>query len=256
MKIATFNVNSVRSRMNAVLTWLAQHQPDALCLQETKVQDHEFPLQPFIDAGYHVSFRGQKSYNGVAVLSREKPSIVRYGLEDCEPLDESRLIHVRIGDVSIVNTYIPQGRDIEHEMFGYKLKWFKRLRSYFDKNFNKNDAVVWVGDCNVAAEPIDVHNPEAQTKHVCYHQDARDAFSQCRAWGFVDVFRKFHPEPGHYTFYDYRVPDSVKNKRGWRIDYILASPGFAEKATDAHIDLEPRLQPKASDHTVMSATFG
>ena len=227
MKIATFNVNSIRSRLTPVLDWLKKHEPDALCVQETKVQDHEFPLQPFTDAGYHVAFRGQKAYNGVAVFSRKKPTLVRHGLEDIEPFDEPRLIHVRLGDVSIVNTYIPQGRDIEHEMFKYKLKWFERLGRYFEKNFNKKDNVIWLGDCNVAAESIDVHNPEAQAKHVCYHQDVRNAFSECRSWGFTDVFRKFHPEPGHYTFFDYRVPNSVTSKRGWRIDYILASPSMA-----------------------------
>lgn len=255
MKIATFNVNSIRSRLDVVRDWLAREQPDYLCLQETKVQDHEFPLVPLEAAGYHVNFRGMKSYNGVAILSRQAPDEVAAGLDDGGPPDEPRLIRARFGDLHIVNTYVPQGRDIEHEMFRYKIEWLRRLRGYFDRHFKTTDQVVWVGDLNVAIQPIDVYNPEVRARHVCYHADARDALTFCWAWGFEDVFRKVHPEGGHYTFFDYRTVDSLERGQGWRIDYILASPSLGRRIKDCRIDLEPRRQPKASDHTVMVAEF-
>lgn len=241
--------------MDAVQTWLKENGPDVLCLQETKVQDHEFPLQPFTDAGWHVSFKGMKSYNGVAVISKRAPDEVRFGLDDGGPADEPRLAWARFGEVHIVNTYVPQGREIDHEMFQYKLKWFDRLGCFFAKHFTPADQVIWTGDINVAAEPIDVHNPEEREGHVCFHIDARRAFAKTREWGFVDVFRKLHPEPGHYTFFDYRTVFSAKRGLGWRIDYILATPPLAAKATDAWIDIGPRLLPKSSDHTFLAADF-
>lgn len=255
LRIATFNCNSIRSRMDTVLGWLAANTPDVLCLQETKVQDQEFPLQPLREAGWQIAYRGMKSYNGVAVLSRRAPDEVRFGLDDGGPSDEPRLVCARFGRLHIVNTYVPQGRELEHEMFQYKLKWFDRLHGYFTRHFTPRDAVIWTGDLNVAAEPIDVHNPEDREDHVCFHIDARKAFAATRAWGFEDVFRRFHPEPGHYTFFDYRTVFSAKRGLGWRIDYILATPGLAAQATACWIDVEPRLQPKPSDHTFLAADF-
>lgn len=255
MNIATFNVNSVRSRETIVLQWLKTHQPDLLALQETKVTDDLFPTASFEAAGYHVYFRGQKSYNGVALLSRRPALKTEYGFDDGDPADESRLQWVQFKGLHVVNTYVPQGRDIEHPMFTYKLKWFKRLRSWFDARFTKRSPLIWLGDMNVAHDPIDVHNPEERGKHVCYHNDARAAFAHCRDWGFIDTLRLHHPEPGHYTFYDYRNPTNVQDGKGWRIDYILASPVLARKCTAAHIDIEPRMKPRPSDHTVLTATF-
>jgi exodeoxyribonuclease-3 len=255
VQIATFNANSVRSRMDIILRWLAQEQPDALALQETKVQDSDFPVEPFEQAGYHVVFRGQKSYNGVAILSREPAAEVSFGLDDDGPADEARLATARIGPVILVNTYVPQGREVEHEMFAYKCQWFRRLRGLFERRFAPDDPVVWLGDINVAAEPIDVSDPERREQHVCFHRAAREAFADCRAWGFVDVFRQRHPEPGNYTFFDYRTRDAVQSGKGWRIDYILATPRVAETCTDCWIDLAPRRESKASDHTFLAAAF-
>lgn len=255
MRIATFNCNSIRSRMDTVLAWLQANEPDVLCLQETKVQDHEFPLEPLRAAGWQVAFRGMKSYNGVAILSRKTPDQVHFGLDDGGPADEPRLAWARFGRVNIVNTYVPQGRELDHEMFQYKLAWFGRMREFFTRHFKPSELVIWTGDLNVAAEPIDVHNPKDRENHVCFHADARKAFAATRAWGFEDVFRKFHPEPGHYTFFDYRTVFSAKRGLGWRIDYILATSALAAKATKSWIDVEPRLQPKASDHTFLAADF-
>lgn len=255
MKIATFNANSIRSRMDIVLAWLAAHQPDVLCVQETKVMDALFPAEPFRTAGYEAAFRGEKSYNGVAIFSRLPLENVRFGLDDGGPADETRLAHVRVGEVHIINTYVPQGREIDHAMYQYKLEWLARLRRYFERHVTKRDKVLWTGDLNVAPEAMDIHNAGQQAQHVCYHVDVRKAFTDTVAWGFEDVFRRHHPEPGQYTFFDYRTPNAVKRQMGWRIDHLLASPPLAKRCTDAWIDLEPRLKEKPSDHTFLVGEF-
>jgi exodeoxyribonuclease-3 len=254
MRIATYNANSIRARLPIILQWLQKYQPDVLCVQETKVQDAEFPALDFEQLGYTPIFSGQKSYNGVAILSKKKPSEVGTGL-DSQPKDESRLIYAKIDNVYIVNTYIPQGRELDHEMFQYKLKWFARLKRFFKKHFSPDDMVVWLGDINVARGYDDIHNAKKQEQHVCFHQSARKAFENTMKWGFVDVFREKHPEPGHYTFFDYRTVNVVKRKMGWRIDMILCSEPLAALCTDSFIDLEPRLQERPSDHTFLVADF-
>ena len=255
MKIATFIVNSVRSRLDAVLSWLAEHEPDALCIQETKVEDSSFPAEPITKAGYHVVFRGEKSYNGVALISKARPAFHRFGLEDGNQPDETRLLYAKLGKVHIVNTYVPQGRDIEHEMYRYMLQWFKRLRAWFDRTLSPTMPVVWLGDMNVAPEAKDIHNAERQQNNVCFHEDVLAAFADAKSWGFVDVFRKHHPEPGQYTYFDYRTRNAVERGMGWRVDHMLATPPLAAKCADCRIDLQPRLGPKPSDHTVLFAEF-
>lgn len=255
MKIATFNVNSIRSRMGILLDWLSENRPDVVCLQETKVVDAEFPLAPIRDAGYHAAYRGEKSYNGVAILSLAEPSVVRFGLDDGGPADETRLVCVTVGSVHVVNTYVPQGREIDHPMYRYKIEWFDRLAKYFDRHFTPRQQVVWAGDLNIAPQAMDIHNSEQQADHVCYHVDVRSAFARTMEWGFVDVFRKHHPEPGCYTFFDYRQRDAVGRNLGWRIDHILATRPLAAKSAGAVIDLAPRLKEKPSDHTVLMAEF-
>jgi exodeoxyribonuclease-3 len=255
MKIASFNANSIRARLDIVTDWLTQQQPDVLCIQETKAQDEDFPALAFLEHGYHCTFRGQKSYNGVAVLSREKPDEVSFGLDDGGQPDDTRLSYTRFGSVHIVNTYVPQGRELEHEMYQYKLEWFQRLKEYFDRHFSTRKRVLWLGDLNVAPLPMDIHNSEKQAHHVCYHVDVREAFADTVAWGFEDVFRKHHPEPDQYTFFDYRTPNAAKRKMGWRIDHMLATRPLAKLCTDSTIDIEPRLKPKPSDHTFLIAEF-
>ena len=255
MKIATFNVNSVRSRMEILLGWLDANRPDVMCLQETKVVDADFPVAPLREAGYHVVYKGEKSYNGVAILSLSEPRDIRFGLDDGGPADAPRLACAVINGIPVVNTYIPQGRDIEHEMYRYKLEWLARLRNYFERHFSPRKPLVWTGDLNVAREAQDIHNSEQQAGHVCYHVDVRQAFEKTLAWGFVDVFRKHKPGSGQYTFFDYRQRDAVGRNLGWRIDYILATQPLAAKSTGAGIDLAPRRSEKPSDHTVLMAEF-
>jgi len=255
-KIATYNVNSVRSRLHIIIPWLRENSPDVLCMQETKVHDDKFPIHEFEDAGYQVFFRGEKQYNGVATASLKKPEAVSFGFEDDEPSDEDRLVRGTFSGISILNTYVPQGRERESQQFAYKLRWFKRLRKYLEKSCSSAMPLVWCGDLNVAPEAIDVHDPKRLLGHVCFTPEVWEAFDGVKSWGFQDIFRKFHPgEPGHYTFFDYRVPDSVKRGLGWRVDHILATGSLAEKSMNCEIDINPRLADKPSDHTVLIAEF-
>ena len=255
MKIATFNANSVRVRLPVILKWLKAQAPDVLALQETKVEDRDFPAEPFREAGYHAVFRGGKAYAGVAILARTPPAAVRFGLDDGGEPDGNRLLQAKVGPVMIVNTYVPQGREIDHPMYRYKLEWFGRLRRQFERRFTPRAKVVWLGDLNIAPEAIDIHNAPAQANHVCFHADARNAFAHARDWGFVDVFRAHHPEPGCYTFFDYRFPQAARLGRGWRVDHILATRSLAAKCTASEIDVKPRFAVKPSDHTFLWAEF-
>ncbi len=255
MKLATFNANSIRARLPIVLDWLGEQQPDVMCIQETKVVDDLFPQEAFEAIGYHAAFRGEKSYNGVAILSREPLEDVSYGLDDDGPSDEARLIRGTFRGVHLVNTYVPQGMDTASEKYRYKLEWFARLARFFDRHYTAKDRVLWCGDINVAQTDIDVHDPKRLLGHVCFNPEVQAAFREVADWGFVDVFREKHPEPGQYTFYDYRAPSSLKRGKGWRIDLMMATPPLAKLCTDAWIDLAPRQREKPSDHTPLVAEF-
>jgi len=254
MKVASFNVNSLRARLTLVLQWLAEHQPDTLCVQETKVQDIDFPTNAFDETEYKYTFKGQKSYNGVAIFSRSKITNVEFGFDD-EPRDQPRLIKTEINGIVIVNTYIPQGYLPGSEKFEYKLNWFNRLLTFFEKNFTPTDPVLWVGDFNVAPEPIDVYDPEGLSGHVCYHPDVHKALNDVMQWGFVDVFRMHCREAGQYTFWDYRMRNSFKRNLGWRLDHIMATETLAKKCTACYVDKEPRATERPSDHTPIVAEF-
>lgn len=262
MRVATFNCNSVRVRLEPLLAWLRLHAPDLLALQETKVVDELFPAGAFAEIGYHASYRGMKAYNGVALLSREPPDEVRFGLDDGGPADEARLLHARFGALHVVNTYVPQGRALDHPMYAYKLAWYERLADYFHRHLKPEAPALWMGDMNVAAEAIDVHRPELREEHVCYHEAVRAAFARTRrveeskpgiAWH--DVYRRHHPEPGRYSFFDYRTDFSSTQPEGWRLDYIFATAPLAGRSRDAWIDLKPRLGARPSDHTPVLAEF-
>ncbi len=253
MKIVTFNVNSIRARLHILIPWLEKNKPDILTVQETKVQDDDFPKKPFEDIGYHCAFKGQKSYNGVAILSKQEPRNIRFGL-DSEPKDEPRLIKAQIDDFIIVNTYVPQGSSADSEKFDYKLEWFERLLQFFQNNFKPTENVIWTGDLNVAPNPVDLYDPGQFQNHVCFHPKARLALAKVMQWGFLDVFRLKCPQPGQYTFWDYRL-NAFKRDLGWRIDHIMTAKHLVEKCTGCYIDKEPRAAEKPSDHTPLIAEF-
>jgi exodeoxyribonuclease-3 len=225
-------------------------------MQETKVADAQFPQGEFDAEGYQVIFRGSRQYNGVAVASREKPESVHYGLNDGGPADEDRLIAAVFSGIPIVNTYVPQGRDRETPHFAYKLAWFERLRNYFTRTYSPEAPLIWCGDLNVAPEPIDVHDPKRLLGHVCFTPEVWEAFTAVRSCGLDDIFRRHHRgEPGHYTFFDYRVPQAVRRGLGWRVDHILATAPLASQSLRCDIDLNPRMAEKPSDHTILVADF-
>ncbi len=252
MRIATFNCNSVRKRLGLIIDWLSRHRPDVLALQETKVVDEDFPASALAEAGWHAVYRGQKGYNGVAMLSRMRPQLVSFGLQDGdEGESEPRLVRIRYGGVDIINTYVPQGRSLETAHFQFKLAWFKRLRTYFERQFGDAAATdaVWVGDLNVAPEARDVHDSHKIWPHVCHCQEVIDSFKTVVDWGWVDVFRQFLPEEGVFTFWDYRVRGAVERGLGWRIDHVLATPSMSARARGCQVDVQSRRGESPSDHT-------
>jgi len=254
MKIATYNVNSIRQRMPIVLDWIARNKPDVICLQETKVQDQDFPVEASANAGYHSSYRGMKGYNGVATLSRTPPEKVVHGLHEGPDNEDFRIVQTTIQGIPIINSYVPQGYKIDSDKYAYKLAWFRRLRTFFEASLNPAEPAIWVGDLNVAPEPIDVYHPDKRGNDPDFHIDARTAFKDAVAWGFVDVFRKLHPDAIEYTYWDY-YRNAFQRNFGWRIDHILATPVLAERCHTAEIDRTARAVPSASDHTVVWAEF-
>ena len=254
MKIATFNTNSIRARIGIIIHWLETEAPDILCLQETKVQDKDFPLDPFRQIGYQTVFRGQKSYNGVAIASKLPLEEIRPNLYGGEN-EEARFISARIHKIPLINVYVPQGLAPGTEKFEFKLRWLKDALAYVKRNYKPAAPLLMVGDFNVALEPIDVYDPEGLRGEVGFHPDEQSIFREYLAWGLVDVFREHHRGGGHYTFWDYRIPNAFKRKMGWRIDYILATKTLAQKASKAWIDTEPRTRQKPSDHTFLVAEF-
>ncbi|MDD5458810.1 MAG: exodeoxyribonuclease III [Phycisphaerae bacterium] len=254
MKIATFNVNSLPARLDIVVDWIKTNSPDCLCLQETKVQDINFPKEAFDSIGCNVIFSGQKSYNGVAIISPHKIENPIYGF-DTEPADTPRFIVARIKNITIVNTYIPQGYQAATEKFQYKLQWFSRLRDFFDKNFTPNDSIIWTGDFNVAMTAKDIYDPEGLYGSVCYRPEVWDALKSVTDWGFTDIFRMHTDAAGQYTFWDYRIRNGVKRNFGWRLDYIMATESLSKKCAACYIDKAPRLKDRPSDHTPLVAKF-
>ena len=256
MKIATFNTNSVRMRIKIINEWLSRERPTVLCLQETKAQDKDFPKDAFGEAGYQAVFLGQKSYNGVALLSNEPITEIEKGLQDSEEdQEQARFISGVINGIRVVNVYVPQGYEPGSEKFAYKLSWLRRLRAYFERNCDSSDGIVLTGDFNVAPEPRDVYDPDRMAGSIGFHPDEHEALARVREWGFVDVFRRHVPDAGQFTFWDYRLRGGVSRNLGWRIDHIWATAPLAEKSVRAWIDKEPRFEENPSDHTFLVAEF-
>ncbi len=219
-------------------------------MQETKVEDAKFPLAEFEALDYVVSFRGNKQYNGVAIVSKKKPQQVSFGLQD-EPADSDRLACAQFDDLFILNAYVPQGQDVDRPQFAYKLAWLHRLKKYLQKNFKPDQKLILCGDFNVAPGQLDVHDPKRILGHVSFNPEVWKAYEDVVSWGLTDVFRRHHPdEPGQYTFFDYRVRDSVGRNLGWRVDHILATSPAATSVR-CTIDLATRLAEKPSDHAVI-----
>lgn len=254
MRIATWNINSVRRRLPLVIDWLSANRPDVLCLQETKVPDSEFPAAEFQNAGYHAVFRGMKGYNGVATLSLREPETVCHGFCEGPDSEDFRMLEVVIDGIPIVNTYVPQGHKVGSDKYVYKLEWFHRARRFFSERLDPQKPAIWLGDLNVAPEPIDVYHPDRRVNDPDFHIDAREAFRLAAGWGFHDVFRKLHPDRVQYTYWDY-FRNAFAHNWGWRIDHIMATEPLAATCRKMEVDLETRRATGASDHAAVWAEF-
>lgn len=255
MKIATWNVNSIRARLERLLEWLQRTQPDVVCLQEIKVTDEAFPFEAIEAAGYHAAVFGQKTYNGVAILSRTRPLSIEKGIADGGDDLQARLLRTEIGGIQVITAYVPNGEAVGSEKYAYKLDWMRRLRAYLDRRFTPGVPLALCGDFNVARDENDVARPDAWAGTVLFHPQIRDAMEHLLAWGLVDVLRQHHPEGGVYSWWDYRMLAFPKND-GLRLDYILTTEALAARSTSADVDRQERKGEKPSDHTPVVATFG
>ncbi len=218
------------------------------------MQDEEFPATAIREAGYEVFFRGMKTFNGVATITRRKPDRILHGLHEGPDNEDCRVLLTVVDGVSIVNSYAPQGHNVNSDKYTFKLAWFRRIRRYFEEQLDPGKPAVWLGDLNVAPEPIDVYHPDKRVNDPDFHIDARNAFKEAVAWGWTDLFRKLHPDRVQYTYWDY-YRNALKNNWGWRIDHILATAPLAPRCTQIDVDMEPRQAAKTSDHTVVWADF-
>lgn len=254
MRVATWNVNSVRSRQDRLLAWLGRHHPDVLCLQELKTTDDKFPHEEIRAADYESAVYGQKTYNGVAVLSRNAPDEVRRGLDDGVEDDEARLVAARFGDLDVLSAYVPNGRTPADPAFAYKLRWLERLRLFLESHYRPTDKVLVCGDYNVAPTDLDVARPEEWGGSVLCHEDARQAFARLKEWGLTDLFRHRNADEVAYSWWDYRMLGFPKGN-GLRIDHVLGTKPMADACTDVWIDRDERKGKKPSDHAPVVAEF-
>jgi exodeoxyribonuclease III len=247
MKIATWNVNSIRSRVARVLDWTQREEPDVLCFQEIKTTDELFPTAAFEDLGYHIETFGQPTYNGVAILSRTRPEDVTRGLPGDAPDAQRRLIAATIKGIRIINVYVPNGQSPESDKFVYKLDWLGRLRDSLEAEASPSDPLVLLGDFNIAPDERDVHDPELWRGKVHFHPKEHAALARITEWGLFDLFRKHHTEGGFYSWWDYRQLAFPKNK-GLRIDLVLGTAPVLDRCKGSMIHRDERKGEGPSDH--------
>jgi exodeoxyribonuclease-3 len=253
MKIASWNVNSLKVRLPHVLDWLKQNQPDVLCLQELKQEDAQFPSDALREAGYQAVFSGQKTYNGVAILSKSVPENVARGIPDF-PDEQKRVIAATVDDIRIVCVYVPNGQSVDSDKYQYKLAWFKAFNAWLADELRRYPKLAVLGDYNVAPEDRDVHDPAAWAGNVLVSEPERQAFAALLQLGLKDSFRLFEQPEKSYSWWDYRMLGFQRN-RGLRIDHILLSSALAAECIAATIDRAPRKLEKPSDHTPVIAEF-
>jgi len=255
MRIATWNVNSVRTRLDQVLAWLAAEQPEVLCLQETKVADELFPLAPFRALGYEAAISGQKAYNGVAILSRLPIEDVQVGFAALLPDDpeapglgeQKRVISAQIAGLRVLNLYVPNGSSLRSEKYAYKLEWLACLKRYLDAQERQGEPLVMVGDFNIALEARDIHDPARLNGGIMASEPERQALQAALGERLEDGFRLFEPESGHWSWWDYRTA-GWETGRGWRIDHIYLDAELRDQALGCTIDAPMRGNPQPSDH--------
>jgi exodeoxyribonuclease-3 len=262
LRIATWNVNSVRTRLDHVVTWLQAEQPDVLCLQETKVTDELFPRAAFEALGYTTAISGQKAYNGVAIASRLPLEDVRVGFSAELPqdpvaldlLEQKRVISARIDGIRVLNLYVPNGSSLESDKYAYKLTWLDCLSRYLASQERQGEPLVMVGDFNIAPEDRDLHDPARLTGGIMASEAERKVLKAILGERLQDVFRLFEPDSGHWSWWDYRS-GAWERDRGWRIDHIYLDGELLERATGCRIHKEQRGLEQPSDHAPVSVNL-
>lgn len=253
MRIATWNVNSLRVRMDHLRRWLADNAVDAVALQELKLADEHFPRDEIEAMGLHALCYGQKTYNGVAILSRTQALECAFGIpEDADP--QRRVVAAGVGPIRLVNVYVPNGQAVGSEKYTYKLAWLERLRAYLAALLAANEYLLVVGDFNIAPEDRDVHDPAAWEGSVHVSAPEREALGRITALGLSDLFRRFDQPKNAWSWWDYRM-NAFRRDLGLRIDLMLASPALAERCTACTIDRAPRTWERPSDHAPVTAAF-
>lgn len=254
MKIVTWNVNSIRMRLTRLLSWLERNQPDILCLQETKATDNDFPLADIQAAGYNCVFTGQKSYNGVAILSLKEATNVLKSLPGDDADQEKRFIAATIEGIQIINVYVPNGSEVGSDKYDYKLKWYGRLRNFLNNNLDPSHPILICGDFNVAPDDRDVWDVKQWTGKLHFSEPEKQAHQELMSWGLKDALRLHHPEEGIYSWWDYRSM-GFQRGLGLRIDHILITDSLAQRSTDVTIDRNERKGEKPSDHAPVVGVF-
>ena len=253
MKIATWNVNSLRVRLPHVLAWLAKEQPSVLAVQETKTVDADFPAAALLEAGYHSVFSGQKTYNGVALLSNCPMGDVITDLPNLQD-PQRRILAGTFGDVRVIDLYVPNGSEMGSDKYAYKLDWLAKVQAFIADELTRHPRLVVLGDFNIAPEDRDVYDPEAWRDKILCSVAERDAFQGWLALGLSDAFRLFEQEESSFSWWDYRAAGFRRNL-GLRIDHILVSPALRDECRSCRIDKEPRKLERPSDHTPVIAEF-
>lgn len=253
MLIATWNVNSVRARLERLVDWLGKRKPDVVLLQETKCQDEAFPEEAIADAGYNVAHWGQKTYNGVAILARRRIEDVRRGLSaGANPDEERRVLAAQVEDVVFVNLYVINGQEVGAPRYFDKLAWLAQVRQWIAQGFDLSEKLVVAGDFNITFDDRDVHDPEAWREQILCSTPEREALRSLCTLGLDDAFRKFHTEGGHYTWWDFKTRAFPRNA-GLRIDHLLMTRKALASCRRVEVDLEARGGEKPSDHAPVLA---
>jgi exodeoxyribonuclease-3 len=243
----------VRARLPILIEWLAEHEPDLLAIQETKVENDKFPTGEFEDLGYHLALNGQKSWNGVATLTKMPVSSPVSGFVDDLFPEDARVLTCDLQGITFINTYVPNGNTVGSEKWDYKMRWLDRFRAMVSERYSPDQPVVWLGDINIAPTSDDVFDAPKMLGKVGHHPDEFSRLDAIRDWGFVDLFRQHHQGPGDYTFWDFVIPRSVERNLGWRIDHIYGTQPVAEKCSRCWVDKAPRTLERPSDHTFVLA---
>lgn len=253
MKIATWNVNSIKVRLPQVLNWLEAEKPDVLGMQETKVENDTFPKALIEAAGFQVAISGQKTYNGVAVISRKPMTDI---VTDLPGIDDPqrRVLGVSIGELRLLNLYVPNGQAVESDKYDYKMQWLAQCRNYLHNELGQHEHLVVMGDFNIAPENMDVYDSDSLTGQVLFSERERQAFAELIDLGLTDTFRMFEQKPDTFSWWDYRM-GMFRRNRGLRIDHMLASRAMKNRCTSCHIDREPRTWERPSDHVPVVAEF-